>query len=94
MDANSDVWSNGAWFILKPRFFHRIKTKKTELNAVITSLLELDDTVNISDKMVHQALIDNTDNDTLFDVFIMLKIALEKMGTVSPQRVPILSPIN
>jgi hypothetical protein len=88
LEADLMTWNNGAWFILKPRFFNQIinNSKRTELNVLVTSLLGLDNTVNINNTVLSDALIQNTDNDIIFDVFVMMKIMIEKLELVSPKR--------
>lgn len=87
LEADLSVWNNGAWFILKPRFYNQImSTKKEDLNLLISSFLQLNDTMSIDNSVLNEALILNTDNDVVFEAFIMMKIMLEKLKRVCPQK--------
>lgn len=87
LEADLSVWNNGAWFILKPRFYNQImSTKREDLNLLISSFLQLNETMSIDNSVLNEALILNTDNDVVFEAFIMMKIMLEKLKRVCPQR--------
>ena len=87
LEADLSIWNNGAWFILKPRFYNQIiQTNRDDLNLLISSFLQLNDTISIDDAVLNEALILNTNNDVVFEAFIMMKIMMEKLNRVCPQR--------
>lgn len=87
LEADFETWNNGAWFILKPRFFNQIKTKSREqLNVLVSTLLNEDQIPHISDEAIYRACIENTKNDVIFDAFVMMKIMMERFASLAPQK--------
>ncbi|MFT4060286.1 MAG: hypothetical protein QM652_12145 [Legionella sp.] len=84
LEENLTVWDNGAWFILKPRFFYQLMNPviRGTLNTTVSTMLGIEE--QISDQSL-TALTKITHNDLVFTVFTMLKIMEEKLLQFSPK---------
>ena len=88
LESDFPTWNNGAWFVLKTRFFFEIRFnfKISYLNAIIGKILGLVEAPRIQDGILKKVSIDNTQNNRVFETFIMIKRLDERLLQADPAR--------
>ena len=88
LESDFPTWNNGAWFVLKTHFFFEIRFNFNSLylKAIIGNILGLPEAPPVPDKILKKISIDNTQNNRIFETFIMIKRLDERLLQADPTR--------
>ena len=86
LEDDFSVWNKGTYYIFKKNFFGVILAipNRDLLSGIIQNRLELDIKPRIPVRILEKALIVNTQNNRIFESFIMLKILEERFYQANP----------
>jgi len=87
LDADVDKWNNAVWFLLKPRFLNDMKSDGfIYAQGLIQNILELQElpSYEMTQRILDKTLIHDTQNNRIFESFIMLKRLDERLFQANP----------
>jgi len=87
LEADVDKWNNAVWFLLKPRFLNDMKSSGFRcVQELIQNILELQElpSYEMTQSILDKTLIHDTQNNRVFESFIMLKRLDERLFQASP----------
>ena len=87
LEDDIDKWNNAVWFLLKPQFLSDMKEEGLRyVQQLIKNILELqvEPSSAMTNSILDKTLINDTQNNRIFEAFIMLKRLDERLFQANP----------